>query len=76
MHIISRITLLNRKLNFLTSQKLKKNPEKPYINLEIKEQIKRIHAFQKKYRKYPITYGEEYRKVRNDLNNKITQAKK
>ena len=44
--------------------------------MEIKEQIKRIHAFQKKYRKYPITYGEEYRKVRNDLNNKITQVKK
>ena len=49
---------------------------KPYINLEIKEQIERKHTLQKKYRKYPVTYGQEQRKVRNDLKNKITQEKK
>ena len=47
---------------------------KPYI--KIKDQIKRKHILQKKYRKYPITYSQGYRKVRNGLNNKIMQAKK
>ena len=44
--------------------------------MQIKEQIKHKHTLWMKYRKYPITYGEEYRKVRNDLNNILTQAKK
>ena len=39
---------------------------KPYINLKIKEQLKRKHTIQKKYRKYPITYGQDYRKVKNE----------
>ena len=49
---------------------------KPYINSELRSRIIFKHKLQKKYRKYPLTFGEEYRRVRNDLNKSLGLAKK
>ena len=50
--------------------------KKPYITSEIKQLLKEKHRLQKKYNKYPITYGREYRLLRNSLNSRIRTAKK
>ena len=49
---------------------------KPYITSELKIKIKYKHTLQKKYRKFPITYGELYKTVRNDLNKSLDRAKR
>ena len=51
---------------------------KPYITSEIKELLRSKHKLQKMYNKRPITYGrygDEYRKLRNEVNSKIRVAK-
>ena len=48
---------------------------KPYINQEIRLLIKEKDKLQKKYSKFPITYGEQYKKLRNQVTNKIRKAK-
>ena len=50
--------------------------KKPYITSEIKQLLKEKHRLKKKYNKYPITYGREYRLLRNSLNSRIRTAKK
>ena len=55
---------------------IRKRPNnKPYINQEIKLLIKEKEKMQKKYAKYPITYGEQYKKFRNLVTNEIRKAK-
>ena len=48
---------------------------KPYITSDIKRLIKGKHKLQRLYNKKPLTYGERYRKCRNNLNSVIRQAK-
>ena len=48
---------------------------KPYITEELRSEIRLKHRLQKKYNKYPITYGTEYRNLRNHLNKKLDKAK-
>ena len=54
-----------------------KSPDlaKPYITAEIKNQIKEKHKLQRLYNKYPLTYGQQFCKVRNKLNNTIRAVK-
>ena len=43
---------------------------KPYIGNELNVLIKEKHRMQRLYYKWPITYGEEFKRIRNDLNKK------
>ena len=49
--------------------------DKPYITSDIKALIKEKHRLQKKFNKFPITYGTEYRNLRNKLSILIRSAK-
>ena len=48
---------------------------KPYITSDIKTMIKEKHKLQKLYTRKKITYGDRYRKMRNNLNSVIRKAK-
>ena len=50
--------------------------DKPYIDINIKNDIKIKNKIAKLYAKYPMTYGKEYGKVRNKITNRIKVAKK
>lgn len=56
------------------TKKIRKN-NKPYITQEIKLLIKEKDRMQKKYAKYPITFGEQYKRLRNYVTNEIRKAK-
>ena len=49
--------------------------DKPYITSDIKALIKKKHKLQKKINKFSITYGTEYRNLRNRLSIVIRSAK-
>ena len=53
----------------------KLNAEKPDITPEIKNMLKRKHKLQKLYNKKPLTFGNECRKLRNELTSRIRTAK-
>lgn len=48
---------------------------KPYITPEIKSQIKEKNKLARKYANKPITYGEEYRRLRNTVSHLVTTAR-
>jgi len=48
---------------------------KPYITSEIKTLIAQKNKLQRKYAKYPLTYGEAFRSIRNQLTTTIRNAK-
>lgn len=48
---------------------------KPYITPEIKAKIKEKNKLARKYAKQPITYGEEFRRLRNQVTQAIRTAK-
>lgn len=48
---------------------------KPYITSEIKNLIKERNKLQRKSLKWPITYGKQYRKLRNKINQMIQKEK-
>ena len=52
-----------------------KDLEKPYIDHEIKQLIRDKHKLQKKYYRYPITYNNEYKTIKNKLSKLINNAK-
>ena len=49
--------------------------KKPWINNDLKILIKDRHKLQLKYLKRPLTYEFSYKKLRNELNNKLKLAK-
>ena len=49
--------------------------EKPYITPEIKNMLKRKHKLQKLHNKMPLAFGNEYSKLRNELNSRIRTAR-
>lgn len=48
---------------------------KPYITPAIRNSIKQRHKLQKLFAKWPLTYGEEFKRYRNTLTNVIRTAK-
>nr|XP_027222593.1 uncharacterized protein LOC113814735 [Penaeus vannamei] len=50
-------------------------PAKPYITSEIKTLIAQKNKLQRKYAIYPLTYGEAFRSIRNQLTTTIRNAK-
>ena len=52
-----------------------KSHHKPYITPEIRTLITQKNKLQRKYAKKPITYGEQYRQLRNKITQKIREAK-
>ena len=60
----------------LKKVKMKKlDISKPYITSDIKQLIKEKHKLQRKYNRKPLTYGESFKKCRNNLNSIIRSAK-
>lgn len=49
--------------------------DKPYITPAIKTSIKHRHKLQKLFAKWPLTYGEQFKRYRNTLTTIIRQAK-
>ena len=50
---------------------------KPYITSDIKRLIKEKHKLQRLYnKKKPLTFGERYRKCRNNLTSVVRQSKR
>ena len=49
--------------------------ENPYISTDLKKLIKEKHKVQKLYNKFPVTYGERYRQIRNRVNSAVSRAK-
>ena len=49
--------------------------KKPYISSEIKQLIKEKHKMQRLYNRFPLTYGERYKSLRNRVNSVIKTAK-
>ena len=49
--------------------------EKPFINNELKALLKEKHRLQKLYHKWPISYSERYKKIRNELSSRIRKAR-
>ena len=47
-----------------------------YISTDLKKKlIKEKHKVQKLYIKFPVTYGERYRQIRNQVNSAVSRAK-
>ena len=60
----------------LESKKVKKKYiSNKFLNDEIKNLIKEKNKMQRKFSKKPLTYGEEYRKLRNKINKLVRKAK-
>ena len=49
--------------------------EKQFLTIQIKAIMKRKHCLQKKYIRFPITFGNKFRQIRNDVNNLIIDTK-
>ena len=47
---------------------------KPYITYEIRQLIKEKHKLQRKFAKYPLSYGDQYRQLRNRVTQKLRIA--
>ena len=72
----NRIELLFNSNCPVTTVRIKKlDHEKPYISHDIKLLIKEKHRLQRLFVKKPITYGREYRDIRNTVNKSIRKAK-
>ena len=59
----------------LKSKQIRNSRFKPWLSRDLLERIKTRHKMYKKYVKRPITFGEEYRAYRNNLNRLIKDAK-
>ena len=72
-------TIFNASFNKYFPVKIKhikvKSLEKPYITAQIKELIAEKNRLQRKFSKWPITYGNQFRRVRNELTRIIRNAK-
>ena len=50
--------------------------DKPYITAELKSLIKEKHKIQRKFYKFPITYGSQYKSIKNKVARLTSRAKK
>ena len=71
----NRIELLFNNCPVTTIRIKKLDHEKPYISHDIKLLIKEKHRLQRLFVKKLITYGREYRAIRNTVNKIIRKAK-
>ena len=60
----------------LINRKIKINHDNPWITPHIKNRIKEKNKLQRKFAKWPLTYGNAYRQIRNRLTDEIRIAKK
>ena len=49
---------------------------KPYINADLRSLIREKHRIQRLYRRFPYTYGTQYKRLKNKVNKAISKAKK
>ena len=66
--------LFDKHFPFHSIQHRKDSENKPFITHEIKSLIKEKHKLQKKSAKYPLTYGDQYRTLRNRVTKMIRKA--
>ena len=60
----------------VTKTKPKIDCDKPYITAELKSLIKEKHKIQRKFYKFPITYGSQYKSIKNKVARLTSRAKK
>ena len=65
----------NKCIPLITKTVNTKHLGKPYINGELKQLIREKNKLQRKYSKHPITYGKQYKRLRNQVTDKIRKAK-
>ena len=53
-----------------------KQVNKPWVTLELRELIKERHRLYKKYLRKPITFGTQYKELRDRVNNKLKESKR
>ena len=68
------VPMFNRYFPLIES-KLVKKKNKPYIKNELLSLIRRKNNLQKKFYKHPLTYGLEYRSMRNRVTSEIKKSK-
>ena len=49
---------------------------KPYINADLRSLIREKHRIHRLYRRFPYTYGTQYKRLKNKVNKAISKAKK
>ena len=69
-------TFFNLSYPLVTRTKPKRDYDKPYINAELKTLIKEKHKIQRKFYKFPITYGAQYRSMKNRVAKLTSRARK
>ena len=75
-YVTSIITnVIDKNIPTKTVKVREKHVNKPWITPEILGYIKERHRLYKKFVKFPITYGTQYRKIRNKVNNMLSAAK-
>ena len=67
--------LFNRYFPLISKKIINHKFSKPYINQNIKDLMKERNKLQRKYSRFPITYGPQYRSIRNRVNKLIDQSK-
>ena len=67
--------LYNKHFSLISKNVKNKYLNKPYINDNIKKLISQKNSFQRKYKKYPITYERPYKILRNKITNEIRKLK-
>ena len=69
------LPIFNKYFPLLESKQIKKK-NKSYMTNEILDLITQKNSLQKKFYKYPLTYGHEYRRIRNRVTLEIKKLKR
>ena len=69
------LSLFNKNFPLIKKQIKNNKNSKPYITQEIKAQMRERDRLQKKFAKKPITFGPEFRSLRNRVNKLVNQSK-
>ena len=69
------LALFNKNFPLLTKEIKYKRNGMPYLTSELKSLIKLKNNLKKKYAKYPLTYGAQYREIRNRVTSLLRKAK-
>lgn len=70
------VTFIDEHMPWKTVTISNKILSKPWITTELAQNIKERHKMYRKFVGKPITHGDEYRRLRNTVNNRLATAKK
>ena len=70
------VSIYNDSFPYVTRKTKPLDILKPYINADLRELIKEKHRLEKKFKRHPITYGDQYRTLRNRVAKLTAKAKR